>query len=441
MTVSLGERASWSCPRFVTRLLVGSAAVLSLACAGSAGCSGNTGGAPVVQDDRDQEPGPVESETASGKTSVDVCGFGDAFELGSVDSDGLRAISVTDSRLYYMGRVDCRAVDGPRLGYPGVNLRIRFDGTELRATFVDSGLGTATTTNYLNVIVDGGEPAVLELTPGTKEYVLASDLAEGEHEILVWKRTEASLGGTPNSGVVQIAGLRMAGERLLQARGSERRLEFIGDSITCGYGSEISTHTPDDFPFTSVNENNYAAYGAVTARLLGAEYMGVSYSGKGMVRNYAGVAGETIPDFYLDVIPDEPSSPRWAPGASVPDAVVINAGTNDFSTEGVDEEAFTERYATFLETLRGYYPEALLVAAIGPMLSDSHPPGANALTAAQDAIKSAISARNRAGDERIRFLAFAQQTAPYGEDWHPTAATHRRMAEQLAEFLRQELNW
>jgi lysophospholipase L1-like esterase len=334
-----------------------------------------------------------------------------------------------------MGRVDCEATDGPQFGFPGVSVRIKFEGTELRATIDDSGAGTATTTNYLDVVVDGGDPVAFEVTGASTEYVLAEGLSEGEHEVLLWKRTEASV------GTMQIQGFRLRGDTLLPAQGPSRRLEFIGDSVTCGYGNEVSTTTPDDFPFTSANENSHLAYGAVTASLLSAEYMGVSYSGRGMSRNYAGGAGETVPQFYLDILPDSGTAPAWDPSRYLPDAVIINVGTNDFSTEGFDTDAYTQAYSEFLASLRGYYPSALFVAAIGPMLTDSYPPGAMSLSNAQQGIQDAIAAREAEGDANIVFVNFPAQSSPYGEDWHPTVGTHASMAEQLAEVLRGELGW
>ncbi len=371
----------------------------------------------------------------------DVCAFSGATDLGEPDTEGLRSVPVDHPDLWYMGRIDCAAEGGPRFGFPGVSIRTKFIGTELRATFNDSGRGTATTTNFLDVTVDGGAPEVIELVSGVHEYVLASDLSEGEHEVLIWKRTEASPGGSANAGTVQVQGFRLGGDALLPVQRPERRLEFIGDSITCGYGNGISTTDPDNAPFTTENENNHLAYGAVTAELLGADYMGVSYSGKGMSRNYNGAGGETVPQFYLDILPDDAGAPAWNPKRFVADAVVINVGTNDFSTAGFDTELFTETYTAFLTTLRGYYPKSLLVTAIGPMLSDYYPPGAMAWTNAQQGMADAVAARKAKGDSNIRTVTFAPQTSPYGEDWHPTAETHASMAAQLAEVLREELGW
>jgi hypothetical protein len=51
-----------------------------------------------------------------------------------------------------------------------------------------------------------------------------------------------------------------------------------------------------------------------------------------------------------------------------------------------------------------------------------------------------VAERNRAGDDRVyRHLMAVQNPGVdgVGEDWHPSAATHRKMAEALTRFLQE----
>lgn len=50
----------------------------------------------------------------------------------------------------------------------------------------------------------------------------------------------------------------------------ERRIEFIGNSITCGYG--VESENPSD-PFTYETENHFYTYAARTARALKAQHL------------------------------------------------------------------------------------------------------------------------------------------------------------------------
>lgn len=380
--------------------------------------------------------GPLPRGTASS-----VCSFSTPVELGAESAEGTIAVPATHPHVSYGGRVDCAAAGGPALGHVGSSVHVRFRGTGLDLRLKDYGGGAPETTNYYDVTVDGGEPALLEVSPGQELYPLVSGLSDGEHQLELFKRVEAAPGGSSGAGKAEILGFVLHGSELLPARRPERRLEFVGDSITCGYGNELETTDPDAFHYTTRNSNGHRAYGAVTASLLGAQYSAVAYSGRGISRSFGGGAGQILPDMYLNSIPEDSAAGAWDPAQYVPDAVIINLGTNDFSTTGVDRALFVQNYTDFLATLRGYYPNAALVAAIGPMLSDYYPPGEKAWTNAQADVQTAVAARVQAGDQNVHFLAFSPQTAPYGEDWHPTVATHRKMAEQLSTKLKGLLGW
>jgi lysophospholipase L1-like esterase len=356
-------------------------------------------------------------------------------------ADGSVAVAASHPFVSYLGRVDCHASGGPMLGFVGASVRVRFVGTGLDLRLEDFGRGTPQTTNYYDVSIDGAPPRALEVSPERELYPLAANLSRGEHRVELFKRIESAPGGVVGAGRARILGFVLHGERLLPVALPARRLEFIGDSITAGYGDEISTDDPANAPYTTLGSNGHKAFGAVTAARLGAQYMAVAYSGRGVSRNYAGSGGQVVPDLYLQSVPEEPTASAWDPAQYTPDAVIINLGSNDFSTPGVDRVAFVERYIAFLTTLRRYYPEAMFVAALGPMLSDVYPPGENAWTNAQADVKAAVDARKRAGDARIEIVLFAPQSGPWGEDWHPTVATHEKMAQELSARLETLMGW
>lgn len=381
------------------------------------------------------EPASVATATGS------VCHFGGDSALPAPSADGTVLVPATHPFVSYTGRVDCQTPGGPMLGFVGVSVRLRFRGTAVSLRLKDFGGGTPQTTNYYDVAIDGGANLLLSVSPAQETYLLAQGLADAEHEVELFKRVEAEPGGSPGAGKAQLLGFVVTGSAVLPVALPSRRLEFVGDSITCGYGNEVTTTTPENAHYTARESNGHKAYGALTAALLGARYVAVAYSGRGVSRNYAGTPGQLLPEMYLSSVPEDAAASRWDPAQYVPDAVIINLGTNDFSTPGVDRAAFVARYEQFLATLRGYYPQALLVATLGPMLSDYYPPGANAWTYAQADVSAAVAARRKAGDQRVRVFFFSPQQTPYGEDWHPTVATHERMAQALSAELKKLLGW
>jgi lysophospholipase L1-like esterase len=381
-------------------------------------------------------PGP-ESRVIESRGSV--CVFERPGSLAR-RADGALDVPPSHPLLAYTGRLDCQAPGGPMLAFPGSSVQVRFVGTGLELRLRDFGTGTPQTTNYFDVTVDGGAPRLLQVSPAQEQYVLAAELAPGEHELSLFKRVEASPGGQSGAGRAQLLGFVLHGRALLPVALPERKLEFVGDSITCGYGDELETMSPESAHYTTLGSNAHKAYGAVTASLLGARYAAVAYSGRGVSRNYAGGPGALLPELYLSSVPEQPAA-DWDPTRYVPDAVIVNLGTNDFSTPGIDRAQFVARYAAFLERLRGYYPRAALVVALGPMLSDSYPPGAQAWSNAQADVQKAVALRAQAGDRNVHVVLFAPHSGPWGEDWHPSAATHAKMAEQLAASLKRILGW
>jgi lysophospholipase L1-like esterase len=370
-----------------------------------------------------------------------VCGFTGPATLPPPAADGTIAVPAQHPLVSYAGRMDCHAPAGPLLGFVGSSVRVRFVGTQLDLRLKDFGGGTPQNTNYYDVSIDGQAPTLLEVSPEQELYTLGSGLAEGEHQVELFKRGESTPGGSVGAGRGQILGFVLHGTELLPVPAPRHRLEFIGDSITCGYGNELSTMDPSSAHFTSKASNGHKAYGALTAARLGAAYLAVAYSGRGISRNFAGFPAPLLPELYLQSVPEDPQASAWNPAQYRPDAVIINLGSNDFSTPGVKRDAFLRAYVDFLARLRGYYPEALLVVVIGPMLSDAYPPGENALSNATADIKAAIAEREQAGDKQLRLVVFPQQTGPWGEDWHPTLATHEKMAEQLSRELKVMLGW
>jgi lysophospholipase L1-like esterase len=133
---------------------------------------------------------------------------------------------------------------------------------------------------------------------------------------------------------------------------------------------------------------------------------------------------------------------RWDFGRWKPDAVVIDLGTNDFSL-GDPGAAFLTAHQALVTRVRQNYPSALIVIALGPMLSDLWPVGAQALTQARARLTALVAGFNAAGDPQVRLIEFPNQDgAPsFGCRNHPSAATHRQLADQLARFLRQQLGW
>lgn len=319
----------------------------------------------------------------------------------------------------WVGRVDGCEAPGARYAWSGSGFVGRFRGTDLSVHLLDHG-------NQHTVLVDGELQPTLKTLIADAEYPLATGLAAGEHTFEVYRRTEAMFGTTV------VLGFKVSGGELLTPPDAPtRRLEFVGDSITCGYGNEGT----NPCSFSADTENHYLSYAAITARELQADLSTVAWSGKGVIFNYNGDRVSPLPTLYDLSAPTEPGS-LWS-FKSQPDAVVINLGTNDYSTtKNPTDEMFVEAYRALLTRIRAVYPSAFLLCTQGPLLNGT------GLATARTNINAAIDARRAAGDTNIKFFEFTTPNAsPPGCDYHPNLATHAAMASELAAELRADLSW
>lgn len=331
------------------------------------------------------------------------------------------AITATDARLYYIGRFDTSKPEGPRCGWSASAVRLKFQGSDLNVRL--SGKGK----NFLQVVVDGKPASVIEIKDGQTLYPVVSGLPAGEHSVELMKRAEFS------QGWIQFQGFQLnEGGRLLPVTPLARKIEIVGDSISCGYGNEAAGK---EVHFNPAEENAWKTYGAITARNVGAEYNCVAWSGKKLWPN------NSILDYYDEVLPWERDI-KWDFSKWIPDVVLINLGTNDFNGQTPDEAGWIEAYKKFIAQIRKNYPAANIYLALGTMMSD-WPEDRKPATTIRGWLKKIVADENANGDEKVRFIDFGTQKPEngLGADWHPSLATHQDMAAQLTTRLKQDLGW
>jgi lysophospholipase L1-like esterase len=328
------------------------------------------------------------------------------------------------------GTGSCTA-SSPCYEWSGTQVVARFTGaTGISYTMSDWG-------SYFDVYVDGTlQSASPVIGSGSQSsYVIASGLdPSATHEVSLYKRTEAS-----SNGRTQLQGYSFPGgigTLLPPAAAATRRIEVIGDSMSCGYGvlGSSASCTAD-----SSNEDHDDSYGAITARTLGADLFTIASSGRGVYRNNDGSTTGTLPDVYGLALPYG-SGPgglwtsTWDFASWTPDAVVIDLGTNDYAegnpTPGAE---FETTYFTFLQAIRHNYKDAYILCTNGPMLSGTDYSAAGAY------IQQAVTAMS---DPKVAFLAFPTQSpANEGCEYHPNVTEQQIMAAQLTTALQTALGW
>lgn len=303
-----------------------------------------------------------------------------------------------------------------RYGWPGTGLHIRFHGTRLWLRMDDQA-------RFHDVRVDGKEPELLRTDPGPRRYAVVKGLPEGEHTVVVRRRTEGHLGPT------EVLDVEVDG-RLLPAPAPDLRMEVLGDSITAGYGNEGRRRSCTFSPRT---ENVLRTYVGLAAAAVGAELSAIAWSGKGVTRNYGGDTTQPpLPAIYDRSVPTDPG-PRWIDEAPA-DVVLINLGTNDFSTDAdPTAEQFVTAYAELLAVVRARHPHAPILCTVAPLLR------ADERAVVEAYIDQAIALAQHAGDAALQRIDLHEEPRGWGCDWHPSAATHAAMAERLVPILEEAL--
>jgi hypothetical protein len=301
--------------------------------------------------------------------------------------------------------------------YSGCTIRTIFTGTSAKVVLRDAELK-----NFFAVIVDG-RVSVLATDHADGGYVLAQGLPEGRHTLEIIRRTEWH-GGNTTFGGLWID----PGATLFPPEVSPRRIEFIGDSYTCGYGDEGKSREEH---FSYATENNYLSFGALTARALRAEALFVCRSGIGMVQSYDGNKDFNMPKLYDEVVQGHKDI-VWDFSRYQPQLVVIDLSDNDYA-KPLDRTAFVSAYLKFLGRLRGHYPQATILCVVGPS------PVTENWRKWQEDVRTVVNQR-RAIDPKVYYFGISNFEL-HGSDWHPNLDEHQKVAAELAPFIKGLMAW
>jgi hypothetical protein len=226
-------------------------------------------------------------------------------------------IHANNPYIEYTGRIDFSKPSAPAFSYSGVSIRACFTGSSI-SVILDEELGL----NYYNIILDGTVIQRLKPDKGKKTYPVATGLKDTIHEIEIFRLTEQMFGKTIFNGFI-------LSKRSSLVKISEQRtklIEFIGNSITCGYGNEGKLGGT----FGPETENHYMTYAAITSRSFNARHLAVCKSGIGIYRNYNGPPTgneDCMPNFYSRIfLYDE--FPKYN-FRQKPDLICIDLGTNE----------------------------------------------------------------------------------------------------------------
>ncbi len=318
----------------------------------------------------------------------------------------------------------------------GTGIEFSVTGTRASVTVVadDTWSGAPENQTRVAVYVDGERVADTLLNKPETTVTAFKSNREETHVVRVIKLSESAMS---TCGISEIA---TDGE-ITPTENKSYLIEFIGDSITCGYGVDDEDR---DHHFATGTEDVTRAYAYKTAETLDADYSMVSFSGYGIVSGYTAIGekmgNQLVPDYYEKLGFSygtykgeyKPQNIAWDFTVRQPDLVVINLGTNDMSYV-LDKEDRREEYIVgyleFLKTVRKNNASAKILCVLGIM-------GEALCPAVEDVVERYIE---ETGDTKVYYMGFTDQLPEdgYVADWHPTETTHRKAASRLtAEIIR-----
>ena len=334
-------------------------------------------------------------------------------------------------KFHWGGRVEKSFYNKGLLIGPGSYVEFEFKGSsvEINLRSVDA----YSHHNWISVEVDGKYIGRIKVEAGdARSYQINAVNRSLKHHVRITKSTEASNGFIEFDGSsVQALPLQMK---------SQKKIEFIGDSITCGMGNDQSSLPCGQGEWYD-QHNAYLAYGPVLARKLGADYLLSSVSGYGMYRNWNTERSEEtiLPDVYENLYLNGNGKADFGNDYQ-PDIVSIALGTNDFSDgDGKKERLpfnhhkFIGNYIEFVQMIQKRYPQAQIVLLNSPMVNgEKNKLFVQYLNEVKDFFK------NDTRHKPIQIFEFKEMT-PKGCGYHPDDTDDEVMAEELYSFFKKLL--
>ena len=293
----------------------------------------------------------------------------------------------------------------------------------------------------LFVQIDGGEGVYFDLdTFYTKQTLkIASGLEAGEHTIAVSKSVDSKNGG------LYIYSASFNG-KLTNTAEKTRKIQFVGDSITSGFGVVTKSYDPLGIVTDGVYTDktySYYSYANVVADTLDADYYSVSNGGW----YFSSSESADIENKSITRIYDEQSMliELGAYDHSVwqPDVVVINLGTNDATLKDADgnlvvtAEQYMTDVAVMIDQVRAANPNAKIIWAYGAMGDTSNMPEGGL----EDWIIAAIESYNADKEAAMQVTYVTLPTYQNGLWSHPNVDGQQAIGEALASEIAALMGW
>ncbi len=336
-----------------------------------------------------------------------------------ISSDDANYYTADNPLIQYTGRIDFSNPKAPRFWSPGVYIQAGFTGTFCTITINDEELYSQH--NYIEIVIDDNPPVRMQTTEKVNKINAAVNINDGKHIITICKNTESGI------GYLEFVGISCSGLYQLPDKPA-RKIEFIGNSITCGAGSDVSVKPCGQGNWYD-QHNAYMSYGPLTARALNAQWHLSAVSGIGLIHSCCNMT-IVMPEVF-DKINMRTDNMQWDFSRYIPDAVTVTLGQNDGIQDSVK---FCSAYVTFIKTIRSKYPSADIFCLTSPMAD------ATLAAAMKNYLTGIVNYINNSGDAKVHKYFYSRQYHN-GCGGHPDLQEHGAIAKELAAYIQKVMNW
>lgn len=335
-------------------------------------------------------------------------------------------IKPINKKIQYVGRISFKNPNAPSFTYPGIQINARFEGTSLKMV-------AKPMSGYFMAQIDGCEPFKVGFnSPNDSIVTLAVALPDEAHEVRLTYIIEGVQRHPEFWGFILDKGRTLLNPPYLP----KRKIEFVGDSMTCGLGVEGKDEKD---PYMAETENYYYSYASRTAQALDAQALVVACSGIGVYRNQAGPKNgseDNMSSVYSQTLLGD-NTETWNFMRYIPDVVCVNLGMNDVGSGEYDRNYLVNAYRNFYKQLRSNYPRTKIVFLSGSVLVGTR------LEHVQYAMDEVVREARIAGDKGVFRFDMSWQTGDLGMGacGHPSRWQHEKMAGELTAYLRGLMEW
>ena len=276
---------------------------------------------------------------------------------------------------------------------------------------------------YFTVIIDGEEKSrnLCHITEvGTRTILLETDLKYGMHTFEIYRQTELA------KATIGIKSIILDGKLLNAEKSGNLHIEFLGDSVTAGSGVLGDSSIERKFASTPKYQDATKGFAYLTAKKMDADFSVIAQSGIGVS---VGHSTDTMLGIYPKLRYGKDSGSEYDFSRKA-DVVVVALGSNDISTYEANNktlEQVKQGYIDLLELVKAKNPNAAIVWVYNMMDNN-----ANSL------ISQVIEEK---GGQASGYYALKLTRNNSGVNSHPYYTAQAVMADELAEFIKQNVFW